>query len=133
MHCFRIILAFLVGTFSTTAVFAHKDHQRGGANERGSLVPAKDAPPEWVAKAKAEYPTNQCVVSDDELGGDMGAPHDYVYKEEGKPDRLVRLCCKDCVKDFKKDPAKYISAIDKAGTTKRPAGKQEDQSSHHSH
>lgn len=48
------------------------------------------------------YPLKKCVVSDEALG------------EHGKPVKVttpdgtdVYLCCKDCVKDFKKDPAKY--------------------------
>jgi hypothetical protein len=60
-----------------------------------------------------------CVVSGDKLeDGDMGPPIDYIHKEEGKPDRLVRLCCKGCVKDFKKDPAKYLKMIDDAAAAK---------------
>jgi hypothetical protein len=39
----------------------------------------------------------------------MGKP--YVFKHEG---REVRLCCKDCLKDFKKDPAKYMKKLDEA-------------------
>ncbi|HEY0945604.1 MAG TPA: hypothetical protein VGD81_10065 [Opitutaceae bacterium] len=71
------------------------------------------------AKAKADYPLTTCVVSGDPLeGGDMGEAIDYVHKEEGKPDRLVRLCCKGCVRDFKKDPAKYLKAIDDAAAGK---------------
>ncbi len=48
----------------------------------------------------------------------MGPPIDYVYKQEGKPDRLVRFCCKNCIKDFKKDPAKYLQKIDDAAAKK---------------
>jgi hypothetical protein len=54
-----------------------------------------------------------CVVSGDKLG-EMGKPFEYVYKEAGKPDRIIPLCCKDCVKDFKKEPAKYIAKLDAA-------------------
>lgn len=68
----------------------------------------------WLKQAKAAYPLDTCVVSGDKLEGDMGQPIDYVYKEAGKPDRLVRFCCKGCVKDFKKDPAKYLKKIDDA-------------------
>jgi len=68
---------------------------------------------------KAAYPLDTCVVSGDKLeGGDMGAPVDYIYKQEGKPDRLVRFCCKNCIKDFKKDPAKYLKMIDDAAAAK---------------
>jgi hypothetical protein len=73
----------------------------------------------WLAKAKADYPLTTCVVSGDELKeGSMGGPVDYIHKEAGKPDRLVRFCCKDCVKDFKKDPAKYLKKIDEAAAAK---------------
>ena len=79
------------------------------------------------ATTAADYPLTTCVVSGDKLDGDMGAPFDYVYKQDGKPDRLVRFCCKNCVKDFKKDPAKYLKMIDDAAAAKAkaiPAGKQ---------
>ncbi len=68
----------------------------------------------WLAKAKAEYPLKTCVVSGEEVGGSMGEGIDFVYKQEGQPDRLVRFCCKDCRKDFDKDPAKYLKLIDEA-------------------
>ena len=113
MSSLRCTFALLLGAFATTSAFA----------EHGSLVPAKDASPEWLAKAKAEYPTDQCVVSEDKLTGDMGGPVDFVYQEKGKPDRLVRFCCKDCVKDFKKDPDKYLSEVDKAAAAKNNAPK----------
>lgn len=72
-----------------------------------------------VEKARADYPLDSCVVSGDKLeSGDMGDPIDYVHKEAGKPDRLVRLCCKSCVRDFKKDPQKYLKAIDDAAAGK---------------
>ena len=59
-----------------------------------------------------------CPVTGDSLGGDMGPPADFVYRVDGKPDRLVRFCCKSCQKDFKKGPEKYLSALEKAPTTK---------------
>ena len=58
-------------------------------------------------KAKA-YPLDKCVVSDEKLG-EMGKP--YVFKHE---DREVQLCCKSCLKDFNKDPAKYVKKLDAA-------------------
>jgi YHS domain-containing protein len=54
------------------------------------------------------YPLDKCVVSGEKLG-EMGKP--YVFKHEG---REVQLCCKDCLKDFKKEPAKYMKKIDEA-------------------
>jgi hypothetical protein len=61
-----------------------------------------------AAKAKP-YPLDKCIVSDEKLGGDMGDP--YVFVQSG---REIKLCCKSCLKDFKKDPAKYLKKIDKA-------------------
>ena len=60
------------------------------------------------AEEKAAYPLTTCVVSGDTLG-EMGDP--VIYNHEG---REVRFCCKDCVKDFKKDPAKYLKKLDAA-------------------
>jgi len=54
------------------------------------------------------YPLDKCVVSDEKLG-EMGKP--YVFKHES---REVQLCCKNCLKDFKKDPAKYLKKLDEA-------------------
>lgn len=59
-----------------------------------------------------------CPVSGDKLG-EMGKPFLMEYKGQE-----VKLCCKDCKKDFDKDPAKFIKKIragdkaDKAATTK---------------
>jgi hypothetical protein len=55
------------------------------------------------------YPLKTCVVSDEKFGGDMGDP--YVFTYEG---REVKLCCEGCLKDFKKNPAKYLKKMDAA-------------------
>ncbi len=68
----------------------------------------------------AAYPLKTCIVSDEELGG-MGKPIEYVHREAGKPDRTVLLCCKDCIADFKKEPAKYLAKLDAAAA--KPAKK----------
>jgi len=71
------------------------------------------------APAATTYPLTTCVVSGEALAdGDMGPPIDYVYKQEGQPDRLVRFCCKMCIGKFKKDPAKYLKQIDDAAAAK---------------
>lgn len=61
-----------------------------------------------TAKAKP-YPLKVCVVSDEKFGGDMGDPHVFTY--EG---REVKLCCKGCLDDFKKDAAKYVKKMEAA-------------------
>ena len=50
-----------------------------------------------------------CPVSGEKLGGDMGAPFVFTYK-----DQEVKLCCKGCKKDFDKTPEKFIKKIRKA-------------------
>ncbi|HXA80049.1 MAG TPA: hypothetical protein VNV14_02165 [Opitutaceae bacterium] len=77
----------------------------------------------WLAKARADYPLNSCSVSGDKFdSGEMkGPPRDFIYSEAGKPDRLVRFCCKGCIKDFNKDPAKYLKIIDDAAAAKGKA------------
>lgn len=91
---------------------AAEGHDHSGAQSPVATAPAApDAA--WLAKAKAAYPLKTCVVSDEELGG-MGDPVDYVHKQAGQPDRLVRFCCKMCVPKFEKSPAKYLAKIDAA-------------------
>lgn len=117
----RFLCALSLSASALSIASAAEGHNHSATTvEQGSLVPAKEASPEWLAKARSEYPTEKCLVSDEALAGDMGGPVDFVYKQAGKPDRLVRFCCKDCVKDFKKDPAKYLSDLDAASAAKAP-------------
>ena len=101
-------LALLLSVGSLPGLAAH-DHNH---LEKPAAPVAPDAA--WLAQAQAAYPLKTCVVSDEEFGGDMGEAIDYTYKQEGKPDRLVRFCCKKCIKDFNKDPAQYLKKIDEA-------------------
>ena len=68
--------------------------------------------PGWAADKKSQklkpYPLKTCVVSGEKLG-EMGKP--FVYEYQG---REIKFCCKGCLKDFKKDPAKYIKMIEEA-------------------
>ena len=82
----RNIVATLATAFITTTAFAGE---------------AKAAP----AGVPKDYPLTKCVVSDEKLG------------EHGKPVKVtsdgtdVWLCCKSCVKDFNKEPAKYTKMV----------------------
>ena len=70
-------------------------------------VKAEDSKPDNAAiieKQKPTYPLKTCLVSGDKLEGES---IDYVH--EG---RLIRFCCKDCIKDFKKEPAKFLKVLD---------------------
>ncbi len=56
------------------------------------------------------YPVNTCVVSGESLivkGKDIGVNH--VYKN-----RLVRLCCRGCIREFNAEPAGFLKNLDAA-------------------
>lgn len=60
-------------------------------------------------KAKAKpYPLTTCVTDGEKLGS-MGDP--YVFTHAG---REIKLCCKGCEGDFKKNSAKYLKQLDEA-------------------
>lgn len=66
-----------------------------------------------AAETKAEktpkaYTLKTCPVSDEKLG-EMGDPVVFTY--EG---REIKLCCKNCRKDFDASPAKFVKKIEKA-------------------
>ena len=62
-----------------------------------------------VKKEKLKpYTLKTCVVSGDKLG-EMGDPFVYEYKG-----RQIKFCCKGCLKDFNKNPDKYIKKIEEA-------------------
>jgi hypothetical protein len=78
----------------------------GWAMALATLVPlglAEGSP----SKAKP-YPLKTCIVSDGRLG-DMGAPYLFTYQG-----REIKLCCKGCLKEFNKEPAKYVRKLDQA-------------------
>lgn len=52
------------------------------------------------------YPLKTCLVTGEKLG-EMGDP--YVHKYQ---DREIKFCCKSCLKDFNKEPAKYIKKLE---------------------
>jgi hypothetical protein len=63
------------------------------------------------------YLLKTCIVSGDKLGGDMGDPYVFIYKDKkikDDPGREIKFCCKSCLKDFNKDPKAYLKKIDAA-------------------
>jgi hypothetical protein len=62
---------------------------------------------EQKPKAKP-YPIETCIVSGEKLG-EMGSPYVFVHEK-----REIKLCCKGCLKDFKKDSAKYVKKLEEA-------------------
>jgi YHS domain-containing protein len=87
-----LVAGFLASSigFSSFAVDAKVDKEKKGATAKPYLL-------------------KTCIVSGDKLGGDMGAP--YVFTYQG---REIKMCCKDCRKDFDKSPAKYLKKLDAA-------------------
>ena len=61
-------------------------------------------------KKPKPYPLKTCIVADEEIN-DKGDMKPYVFVEDG---REIKLCCKSCLKDFKKDKAKYMAKIEAA-------------------
>jgi len=59
-----------------------------------------------VAQQSRIYPTDKCLVSGEPLGS-MGDPIMLVHGT-----RLVKLCCKGCLKGFNKNPSEHIANLD---------------------
>jgi YHS domain-containing protein len=62
-----------------------------------------------IAMETKTYPLDTCIVSKDKLGGDMGKPVDFMYKN-----RLIRFCCPMCPPEFKKNPEKVLGELNQA-------------------
>lgn len=95
----RIAVAALAAVFAVGAVAG---------------VPAEKKTPAKPAKVKP-YPLETCVVSGQKLGGDMGEPSVFTYQGQE-----IKLCCKGCEKEFKKNPAKYLAKIEEAAKKLKP-------------
>jgi hypothetical protein len=113
-----LVLAGLTAALNASAADAKSDCCKETAacctTEKSCGQPVSTA-----AKADA-YPLDTCVVSGEKLGS-MGDPYVLVHKQDGKPDRTVKFCCKGCLKDFQKDPAKYLKLLDDAAAAKTKA------------
>jgi YHS domain-containing protein len=72
-----------------------------------ALAPLAGFAADQKEKAKP-YPLKTCIVTDEKLG-EMGEAYVFVY--EGQE---FKLCCKSCLKDFKKSPAKYVKKLQEA-------------------
>jgi YHS domain-containing protein len=54
--------------------------------------------------AAKPYPLTKCLVTDE--GFNHGKPYTFVHQGQE-----IKLCCEDCLADFKKEPAKYLSKL----------------------
>lgn len=89
------VLTIVASTLLLTAVGCKtedRDHHMSPAQETSAVRP---------------YPLDKCVVSGEAF--EHGKP--YVFVHNGQE---VKLCCKDCLADFNKDPEKYMAKINAA-------------------
>ena len=112
------LLAVTFGLIVAAPAFAQHDHAAASAKgqpdaKAGQLIKVTEKDAAWAAKERATYPLDVCVSSGEKLGS-MGKAPEYIYRVDGKPDRLVVFCCGGCDEDFLKDPAKHLAKIDAA-------------------
>ncbi len=99
--------AILVGLV-TTSLRAEEKHKH---SDSAATTKAKKAKP---------YPLEFCLVSDEKFEGSGMTPFEMV-----RDGQTIKFCCKSCVKDFNKDPKKYLTKFadevkkKEAGTTKK--------------
>jgi hypothetical protein len=78
-----------------------------------ALAFAAQAADKKEAKAKP-YPLDTCIVSDEKLDADPGMKsYSFVHG-----DQEFKLCCKSCLKDFNKNPGKYVKKLKEAEEAK---------------
>ena|ERR1019366_9965089 len=97
LNSYIVGLAVVVGV---VGVVVFSSEMKAGASCCGS----SPEPASLDANAKPDQLTN-CPVSGETLGK-MGKPFGFIYKAQE-----VKLCCKGCMKDFDREPTKYISKI----------------------
>src|SRR6516162_2266498 len=93
-----IITAVLLASFAVPLAGFAADQSDKSADQKDQ--PGKEKPRPYILKT--------CIISGDKLG-EMGKPFVYVYQG-----REIKFCCKSCLKDFNKSPAKYVKMIDEA-------------------
>jgi len=92
MKTFTKILALAVLAGATTMMFvgcASDGHAHAGYSQGAAAKP---------------YPLDKCIVTDEAF--EHGKPYTFVHNGQE-----IKLCCEDCLADFKKDPAKYLSKL----------------------
>jgi len=116
-----ILFGGLVAAGNVSSAHEGHGHDNRAYTGNGELIPVTDKTDAgWLAQARKKYPLTTCAVSGDDLeAGDMGKPQESIYREAGKPDVLVRFCCKDCRKDFNQEPAKYLKVIQDAAAARK--------------
>lgn len=61
----------------------------------------------WIESQRPGYATKSCVVSGEAIEGNADmTPFDYLHGT-----KLIRLCCRSCVRSFQKDPETYLKKL----------------------
>ncbi len=104
-----LILVAILSLFYSNYVLAHEGHEHQMSN--GTMMDDDN-----MAKGQADSKSTKavevgnkiCPVSGDKIPapGEKGAMGDEPVKYEYNG-KIYNLCCKMCVKDFKKNPGKY--------------------------
>ena len=124
------------------SVLAHEGHEHKMAD--GTMMDDDDRPQGQMDSASTqaiEVGNKICPVTGDKIpaSGEEGAMGDepVKYEHNGK---IYNLCCKMCVKDFKKNPEKYSKIADDEAAQEKMAqddqgdeGDQEGQGDHEKH
>jgi hypothetical protein len=99
-----LLLAAAVATLGGAALTGCSSSGSSGLDHsRHSHTGHSHGVDQYYPKAKA-YPLTKCLVTDE--GFNLGKPYRFIH--EGQE---IKLCCKDCRADFKKEPAKYLSKL----------------------
>jgi hypothetical protein len=121
------LAASVLAAALTLSAHDHDTPAAGAAKAPAGVLVPVDAKTDahWLAQARAAYPLDQCPVCHDKLAVGAGAKSaEYIYRQAGQPDRLLRFCdCDDCEVNFQKDPDKYLKALAEATAAKAAAGK----------
>lgn len=89
-------------TFQILAPLAVVTLLFAGCGKSDSAAPTANAS---AAAGVKPYPLDKCPVSDEKLGS-MGDPIVFVHSGQE-----IKLCCKNCRKDFDAEPAKYLAKL----------------------
>ena len=108
IHFMKYLIACLLAlTAAFTLTLQAADAPASPEAPKAQIVKTPEEKAQAAEQAKT-YPLTTCVVSGDKLGG-MGETIDCLY--QGK---LVRFCCKGCIKSFNKNPEKYLKELESA-------------------
>lgn len=100
---YLLLICFLLASLP----LGHSEENKSPASNSAQIVKTPEDKAKAADLAKS-YPLTTCVVSHDKVGGSNDTV-DALY--DG---RLIRFCCKGCVKSFNKKPEKYLKELDAA-------------------